>query len=47
MQYFINMKVSTKDLLLGLGCLTLHGGRLLKGPRKLLLEVMRGIRDKL
>jgi hypothetical protein len=32
LKYFINMKVSEQDLLLGHGCHILHGGQLLKDP---------------
>jgi hypothetical protein len=41
------MKVSAQDILLGLGCHILHGGQLSKGTRKLLLEVLREIRETL
>jgi hypothetical protein len=45
MHYLIHIKVSGKDLLLGLGCHILHSGQLLKGTRKLLLEVLREMRE--
>jgi hypothetical protein len=41
------MRVSGQDLLLGLGCHFLHIGQLLKGTRKLLLEVLMEIRETL
>jgi hypothetical protein len=47
MQYFINMKVSAQDLLLGLGCHIINGGQLLKGTQKLLLEVLKEVRETL